>query len=449
MSAAAPGPLAYDGRYRILQRLGAGGMAEVFLAEQVSLGRKVAIKVLHRSLTGTPGMTERLRREALLLSTVDHPCVVRVLDFATGEEGDALVLEYVEGQRLDLALQAGAFEPARALRVLRCLADGLAAIHAIGIVHRDLKPENVVLAGGGTTPELARLLDFGVARLFEAASPTGDGRSFVTQAGLAVGTPAYVAPEQVRGLPCDPRTDVYSFGVTAYFVLAGRLPFQGPAPGDFLKQQVEDAPPELATVAPALFAAAPGLAALVMGCLAKRPADRPADGAALAAALAALAPRLPAAPGETPIRAAPPPPSATQASPAASPGGLMRAAFAVGLLASLLIGLAPAALAHRLFAPAQQARLLLALDRADLALKRLEATGADPAGSSDASVLLPALLAVGKREDARRLLAAACHRALVPGGGPGTIASSRAGGQLPQDAEGAACAAAADRRSPP
>ncbi|XXF77130.1 protein kinase [Myxococcaceae bacterium GXIMD 01537] len=272
--------LVLDGRFRVLRPLGSGGMGEVYLGEQVSLGRKVAIKVLHHDLHLQPGMAERFKREARILSAVEHPAVVRVIDF--GESGDAacLVMELVEGESLHDVLNQSPFAPARALTVLHQLAEGLAAIHDKGIIHRDLKPENVVLTKG-PRGEQARLLDFGIARFAEA-----EGGSNLSQVGVVLGTPEYLSPEQALGTRADTRSDLYSFGVLAYRVFSGRLPFAGPLPRQFLAQHAHATPRPLLEVAPAL-APHPHLAALVMRLLEKDPANRFPSAHALADALAA------------------------------------------------------------------------------------------------------------------------------------------------------------------
>ncbi len=282
--------LVLGGRFKLIRHLGGGGMAEVFLAEQVSLGRMVALKVLKRDVGAQPVMSERFRREAQLLSSVDHPSVVRVIDFEVNKrDGTVLVLELAEGETLDLSLRMGPFEPRRALRILLQLAEGLAVVHDRGIIHRDLKPQNIILT---PTPkgEQARLLDFGIARLLEIdeaapkpSVPTGHD-PFMSVPGQAVGTPAYVAPEQAMALPVDARTDVYSFGVVAFRMLAGRLPFEGPEARDYLEQHVRAAPPPLDAVAPHV-APYPLLVKLVMQCLEKKATARPRDGAALVEAL--------------------------------------------------------------------------------------------------------------------------------------------------------------------
>ena len=293
-----PGTLVLQGRFKVLELLGRGGMGDVYLAEQVSLGRKVALKTLREDLSLQPGMTERFKREARLLSTVDHPSIVRVIDFGEAESTYVLVMEYVEGENLASEVRRGPLDPPRALSVMKDIAEGLASIHAQGIIHRDLKPDNVLLTRG-PEGERARLLDFGIARLAEEQGAA------MTQAGLVLGTPEYLSPEQATGMKIDARADVYAFGVLAYRLLAGRHPFAGPSARDFLLQHITQAPPELGSVAPAL-ADQPALLALVMSCLSKEPASRPDGGKGLLAALATLTARPVGS-----IPAGPPPLAAT------------------------------------------------------------------------------------------------------------------------------------------
>ena len=184
--------LILDGRFRLKRLIGEGGMGLVYMGEQVSLGRPVAVKVLREDLSLQSGMEERFRREALLLSSVDHAAVVRVIDFGQHGASMCLVMELATGETLEGALRTETFTPERTLRILIQLTQGLAAIHEKGIVHRDLKPENVVLMKA-SDGEQARLLDFGIARL---ASPEGGapGTAGVTQVGLVLGTPEYLSP---------------------------------------------------------------------------------------------------------------------------------------------------------------------------------------------------------------------------------------------------------------
>ncbi|WP_191265645.1 protein kinase [Comamonas sp. JC664] len=305
----APDSLVLDGRFRVLRPLGSGGMGEVYLGEQVSLGRKVAIKVLHHDLHAQAGMAERFKREARLLSAVEHPAVVRIVDF--GESGDhaCLVMEFVEGESLYDVLTPGPMAPGRGLPLLQQLAEGLAAIHDKGIIHRDLKPENVFISKSARG-EQARLLDFGIARLVEP-----DASSSVSQVGVVLGTPEYLSPEQAVGAKVDTRSDLYSFGVLIYRVLSGRLPFDGPLPRNFLSQHASAAPLPLDRAAPTLSRYV-GLLSLVMRLLEKDPSKRPQSAHELADALAAAHSALSAfTPGlGTPAYAPPPGNGATPSS---------------------------------------------------------------------------------------------------------------------------------------
>jgi serine/threonine protein kinase len=287
--------LVLDERFRVLGHLGGGGMGEVYLAEQVSLGRKVALKVLRREVGQQPGMSERFRREARLLSSVEHPAVVRVIDFGQSEEGTCLVMELAEGETLLQALEAGPLEPERGRRVLMQLAEGLAAIHEKGIIHRDLKPENVVLSPG-PRGEQARLLDFGIARLVE---PDPDSRG-LSQVGVVLGTPEYLSPEQAMGAPLDARSDIYSLGVLGYRMLTGQLPFQGPNARDYLVQHVSAAPRPLLQLAPQV-ASQPELAVIVMRALAKDPKARPQSAKDLVRALEPAGPLRLSTPVASPL----------------------------------------------------------------------------------------------------------------------------------------------------
>jgi predicted Ser/Thr protein kinase len=278
-----PGTLVLDGRFRIEQLLGGGGMGLVYAAQQMSLGRRVAVKVLRDDLPRDLHFEERFKREALLLSSVDHPAVVRVIDFGFHQASMCLVMEYVEGETLETVLRNEApLSVARAEAIITQLAQGLAAIHAKGIVHRDLKPENVILTRTPDGGEQARLLDFGIARLAGQQEPAGTG---VTQVGLVLGTPEYVSPEQGLGQPLDARSDLYSLAVLAWQMLTGRHPFPGPSPREFISQHIHQPAPRLLDVAPHL-AQFPSLVAAVEACLEKDPARRPQTATRLLEAMA-------------------------------------------------------------------------------------------------------------------------------------------------------------------
>ncbi len=216
----APG-VVLEGRYRLEKRLGEGGMGAVWAARQIALDREVAIKVLHMSLgPRTDAQRAQLRREALALAAVHHPAVVQVHDFGETAEGTPyVVMELVRGESLaDRIVRGGKMVAEEAVRLMLPLLEGLTAVHAAGIVHHDIKPENIVLAASanGITP---KLLDFGIASVRREA----DSRSTLDHP--IAGTPAYMAPEQARGLQTDARTDVWAVGAVLYELSAGTPPF--------------------------------------------------------------------------------------------------------------------------------------------------------------------------------------------------------------------------------
>jgi len=210
-------------RYRVIRKLGEGGMGEVYLCEHVLMGSPAAIKVLRRTLVSDADAVARFLREARNASRVVHPHVARIYDL--GETSDGLVyiaMEYIDGPTLASVLkEVGALPPARVATILTQVADAVAAAHALGIVHRDLKPDNVILAPTRGGIDDVKLLDFGVAKAF------GRQDQAVTQSGLVVGTPAYMSPEQLGGRSLDGRSDLYSIAVMAFVMLTGKLPFVG------------------------------------------------------------------------------------------------------------------------------------------------------------------------------------------------------------------------------
>ena len=205
-----------DGRYHVLERIAAGGMGEVFRARDAVLDREVAIKVLHRSLAGDQGFVERFRREARAAAGISHPNIVNVHDWGAVDGIYYMVMEYVRGRAVrDLLNAQGRLAPAQAADVLRQTLIALDHAHRRGLVHRDVKPENILV----TTDGVVKVADFGLARAY------ADGRQ--TQSGTVTGTVQYLAPEQIRGEPADPRSDLYSLGVVGFELLTGRLPFTG------------------------------------------------------------------------------------------------------------------------------------------------------------------------------------------------------------------------------
>ncbi len=228
---------AIEGRYKLLHRLGSGGMGEVWCAEHVGIGRRVAIKFLQPTLAGDPKVRRRFLREGRFASAVRHPSVVDILDVGEAEDGRVyLAMELIEGQTIaDVVRNEGPFPWSRARAVLVELAGALACAHGHGVIHRDIKPSNVMLVGardGGS--DHCKLIDFGLAR-----GELGLGASVeVTSSGLVMGSPTYMSPEQFRGEKVDARSDMYSFGCLAYFLLTGRQPFDGSTPATLMYQHL-------------------------------------------------------------------------------------------------------------------------------------------------------------------------------------------------------------------
>ncbi len=269
---------ALSDRYRLERELGTGGMATVYLAEDLKHHRKVAVKVLRPDLAATMG-AERFEREIQVAARLTHPHILGVLD--SGEAGGFFyyVMPYVEGETLrDRIARSGELPVPEALRLLGEIAEALAVAHRAGVVHRDIKPENILLSG-----RHALVMDFGVAKAVTEAS----GRQQLTTAGVALGTPAYMAPEQATADPqLDHRVDIYALGVLAYEMLTGHPPFHGLTPQQTLAAHVTQAPVPVTQRRPGI---APVLDALILRCLAKRPADRYQTADELGAALEPLA----------------------------------------------------------------------------------------------------------------------------------------------------------------
>lgn len=388
----APGALVLGERFRVERLLGGGGMGLVYLAEQVSLGRKVALKVLRDDLLTTQGMGERFKREALLLSSVEHPSVVRVIDFGEHGQSMCLVMEFVEGQSLQQLLEREApLSVERVERILVQLAQGLAAIHGRGIVHRDLKPDNVVLTTTPEGTEQARVLDFGIARLAEP-----DARNQVTQQGFVVGTPEYMSPEQAMGQPLDPRSDLYALGLIAFRLLTGTAPFPGPSPRELVSQQIHQAPPRLLDVAPHL-AAAPALVDTITACMQKAPDARPASAQAF---LERLAQRpLPLTSTLSASMRIVNAPTRLMAQARTVPRWKLWGGAALAL-ASVVGGLV------WFFAPERVARRLLEQRRGSEALQVIDDAGGEKPTAALAQLKAAALHQVGRTDEARKLLEA-------------------------------------------
>ena len=264
--------LGQDDRYRAVRRIDAGGLGEVWEAEDTLLGRRVAIKVLAEELAGDPAAVRRFRREARATAMLNHPNVIGVFDFVEGK-APFLVMELLEGQTLAQRLRDGAQPPLEAARIAADVADGLDAAHRAGIIHRDIKPSNIMLTAAGGV----KVMDFGIAAAWEAHSTTGQ---------QLLATAAYAPPERIMGGRATPAGDLYSLGVVLYEMLTGRPPFTADNAEALLRAHLEATPRPVREL---VFWVPPEIAVACEAALAKDPATRPASAAALAARLRAAA----------------------------------------------------------------------------------------------------------------------------------------------------------------
>ncbi len=270
-----------DGRFRVRRALGEGGVGAVFEADQVALGRRVAVKVLHPAYVGVGEIVARFRREAVALARLPGPHVVSVIDVgdAATPEGvlPYIAMELLEGETLAQRLARGRMGVGAAARAARQALEALAAVHKNGMLHRDLKPENIFLARG-SDGDVVKLVDFGLSR--PSDEPAAER---LTRAGLTLGTPLYMAPEQARGdRAADHRADLFAVGVTLYEMLTGQTPFDGPNYAVVLNRVMTARPTPPRTLRPEVPEA---LEQVVLRALEKDPEARFADASAFAAAL--------------------------------------------------------------------------------------------------------------------------------------------------------------------
>jgi serine/threonine-protein kinase len=263
-------------RFKILEPLGSGGMGRVYKAIQAPLDRPVALKVLNPQYgqEKDPGFQRRFFFEASVTAKLRHPNTVTVIDYGKTDDGIFFIaMEYLEGQTLSqLLTQVGPLPWPRALNIAQQIARSLREAHKAGLIHRDLKPANVMILNQETDHDVVKVLDFGLVKSFMPDSAQLPVDVSLTQAGVILGSPQYMAPEQARNIS-DPRSDVYSLGVVLYQVLLGRPPFHAEQGIDIIVKHINEPPPAFAAVWPD-HAIPPEVEALVMKCLAKRPADR-------------------------------------------------------------------------------------------------------------------------------------------------------------------------------
>jgi eukaryotic-like serine/threonine-protein kinase len=266
--ALSPG-LVLDGKFIIEDCLGEGGMGEVYRAKQVAVGRTVAVKVLHASLCTDPGLVARFRQEMHNTTVAEHPNIVRVYDVGHSAGRLYLAMEYLEGPSLRKVIGSeGRLPLDRAGNIAVQIANALGAAHSHGIVHRDLKPDNVMLLDVYGNREFVKVVDFGIARSLD------DSRAHLTADGMILGTPGYLAPEQVLGRTADERTDLYALGTILFEMLSGQLPFHSTSNIGLMMARATTPPPPITDFVPTLPIRA---ADLIMSLLSSDPSGRPAS----------------------------------------------------------------------------------------------------------------------------------------------------------------------------
>ncbi len=271
------------GSYRLIDRLGAGGMGEVWRAEDTRLLRPVAIKILSERIANDPEWKARFLREARTIAQLNHPNIATIYSIEQQEDKLFIAMELVEGESLSTVLARGPLPPPEAVSIIRQVAEALAEAHEKGIVHRDVKPDNIIVGKRGV-----KVLDFGIAKQLVSTSdaPT------LTQAGLIVGTPYYMSPEQALGRPVDARSDLFSLGVVLYEAIAGKRPFEGESVTETMMNIIMQESPPVATIAPTI---PPSLMAVIDRSLQKKPERRFGSAGEMVDALARVDFKKPAA----------------------------------------------------------------------------------------------------------------------------------------------------------
>jgi hypothetical protein len=273
------GPGQKLGAYQLIDRLGAGGMGEVWSAEDPRLGRTVAIKILAPTVAADKDAILRMQREARTAAQLYHPNIATIHSIEEDAGLLFIVMEYVQGDPLSKQIRARSLSEADVCRIARGVADALAEAHEKGIVHRDIKPDNIMVNG-----QRVKVLDFGVAKRvgLESTAPSDAPTAFVTQQGMIVGTVHYMSPEQALGKPLDARSDIFSLGVVMYEAITGRLPFGGETITETITQIIRDEQPPPIRFNPAI---SPGFNAIIQRCLRKNREERYASAAELSSEL--------------------------------------------------------------------------------------------------------------------------------------------------------------------
>jgi serine/threonine-protein kinase len=280
-----------DEKYRIEQRLSAGGMGAVYRARHLQMDRPVAIKVLHQGLLADEAARIRFQREARAAVRLQHQNAVSVTDFGETADGYVyLVMELLEGPTLrEILVKEAPIETARAISIMLQASAAVAAAHEAGIIHRDLKPSNILVTQSPDVPAVVKVLDFGVAKLAAQALDDDEGAITLRQAGALIGTPRYMAPEQYNGHDLTPAADVYSLGVILYEMLTGMAPFTGSTPVEIAAKHVSDPPQPPRNIVAAI---PEDVERVVLHALEKAPEDRPANADAFRRELLETADRL-------------------------------------------------------------------------------------------------------------------------------------------------------------
>ena len=342
------------GQFRVLEKIGTGGMGSVYKAEQPAMNRMVAIKILHPKLAGRKDLTSRFRREARAMSQLTHPNTVKVFMYGELEDDGSLyiVMEMLEGRNLNQTVRKeGPLPVERAIPILIQCCGALQEAHDLGIVHRDLKPENIFLSKQGGMADYPKVLDFGLAKVTERQMQPGS--VILTQEGMVFGTPEFMSPEQAQGKTLDARSDIYSLAVILYEVLTGKLPFSARTPMEYIQKHVTDPIIPLSDRVPERKFDR-GLDEVLAKALQKQPDNRFQTagefgealrqfGGAAAKALPAVGPRAPSLSGE--LKAA------SQRNPAARGVGPSAKLLVLVAAACLFAGVLIAVLVMKVLAP--------------------------------------------------------------------------------------------------